>query len=91
MSLKSDDYDPTPAIERLTWALRNHLGGPLFRMAEPEIRDFLCFEVGGALRDAFSEAESIYLRDMCKQSDQASRNLLQGVLAGAEVSRRRSP
>ena len=89
MSLKADDYDPSETLERLRWQLRDALGSPLWRIAGLELDDFLEHEVREALREAFSKAEAIYVHERFKQADQSSRTLLEGILAGAELARRK--
>jgi hypothetical protein len=85
--LESDSYDPSSAVESLIRGIRYHLGGPGYRMVGPEIESFIRVEVADALRGAFREAESAYLRQMCEQSDRATATLLQGVLAGTKLGR----
>ena len=89
MALEVDNYDPEPAVKRLLYHARCSLGGPGFRAVRPELEDFMHDAVADALRDAFSKAEGIYLRQAIGFADQASRTLLEGVLAGAEVERRK--
>lgn len=89
MALKTDDYDPTKAVKHLLYRVRCYLGGPGFRAVQPEIEDFMHDEVGEALRDAFREAKGLYIEQTFKQANQASRTLLEGVMAGAEIERRK--
>lgn len=83
--LKRDEFDTDKLIEGLQWKLEGIVGKPVMRMAGPELRSFLEFEVRQALHDAFAEAESLYLRDMIQQSEQSTRTLLEGVLAGVHL------
>jgi hypothetical protein len=89
MSLKSDDYDPETILAGLRKDLYYAVGGPVMRMAGPELEEFLDYSVRRALMSAFSRAESLYIDDMVKQADQSSRTLLEGILAGATVGRQK--
>ena len=86
--LHSDDYDPTEACDRLTWLARDYVGRSAWRAVGPEVEDFIRHEVAGALLNAFSEAEAVYLRDICRRSDEFTATLFKGVMAGAELRRR---
>lgn len=87
MSLKSDDYDPIETVKRLIDEARFHLGPSTWRMVGPELTAFIMHEVAGALHEAFSRAEALYINDAIKRSGQMSLTILEGVLAGVEIGK----
>ena len=87
MSLKSDNYDSSEAVERLVWDARHAVGETGWRVVGPELEGFIRYEVAGALLSAFSKAEALYVREQFDRSEQSSRTLLEGVLAGCKLGR----
>jgi hypothetical protein len=85
MSLKVDNYDTSIPVKDLISQARWQLGEPVWRLAGPEIAAFIRSEVQDALRDAFYKAESLYIDNMVKQADQSSRNMMNAILAGANL------
>jgi hypothetical protein len=89
VSLKIDQFDPEPILAALREDLFYTLGKPIMRMAGPEMEAFIEYSVRDALGRAFSAAESLYIGDMVKRADQSSRSMLEAVMAGAEIGRRK--
>jgi len=89
MNLKSDNYDPSRVVEDLILAARGAVGSPVWRMAGPEIEDFIRYQVANSLRDAFSKAEALYINESFKQAQQNSGNLLKAILTGFDVAQRK--
>lgn len=87
MSLKSDKYDSSEAVEHLVWDARRAVGEPGWRLVGPELEDFIRHEIAGALLTAFSKAEALYVNEAFHRQEQSSRTLLEGVLAGAKLGR----
>ena len=89
MSLKSDDYDPTETIEDLISMMRQTIGQPVWRLAGPEIEQFLRCALGTALHRAFCKAEALYVHESFKQAQQNSGNLLKAILTGFDVAKQK--
>lgn len=78
-------FDTSGILKELRYRLAGYIGTPMMRMAGPELEDFLKFEVGAALEDAYKEAEFRWQRDQINMQDQYSALMLKSVLAGAEL------
>lgn len=86
MSLHSDKFDPQPILDELHEDLFSYVGKPIMRMAGPELQWFLDDSVRRALVKAFSQAETLYIKDIVKQADQSSKTLMEGIMAGAKLA-----
>ena len=84
--LHKPKFDTTKIIERLRYALMRSVGGPVMRLAGPELEDFLQFDVEEALRDAYAEAEMRWQRDQINLQHEYSALMLKSVLAGVELA-----
>jgi len=78
-------FDPSKIIEGLRYKLHHYLGGPVMRMAGPELEDFLEYEVRDALLSAYQEAEFRWQRDQIEVNNEYSLLMLKSALAGAEL------
>ena len=78
-------FDTTKIVEGLIYRLHNYLGGPVMRLAGPELEEFLRYDVEEALQDAYKEAEFRWTRDQIDMQHEYSALMLKSVLAGAEL------
>lgn len=85
--LASDEFDSSDLLDSLRTSFYRRLGGPAYRMIEPELESLLEHEVKEALYAAFRRAEGHYVNKAFKEAQEASGNMLKAVLAGAELQR----